>query len=536
MTNIPTSVRILKLPCQRRHVATGGECRRRLTYASAALGIIDQMCRKSVLAILLLASTSAAFAQGFFLPAGDTRLRDDLTLLVDEGVINLPLNEWPLARKDVADALVPIDASGIHALGLQLALARVRAATAMPEDAATWRLREVRLTAGEPGLLRHEGTLGRENLELNSRGGATTDRYNITLSATGALDPSDGQELRFDGTDISVRWGNWILSANQMDRWWGPGRDGSLILSTNARPMPALSLDRIRSVPLDVPVLRWLGPWRFSGFLGLMENHRDDVDRPVFMGMRLVFKPAPIFEFGLSRSAQFCGKGRQCNLGTFGRVLIGRDNVGIRGLEDPDKEPGNQMAGFDVRIVSPFKPLPVAIYGQQIGEDNSSTGIPERYLALFGTETWFMLRSGAVLRAHVEYANTKVKWYNSEIEYDTSYTQGIFTEGYRYRSRNVGHTTDGDSETTSVMLSLTTGEGSRWAALARTGRLDRCCVPGANSVITSGPSTYKSGEISWEGAVRNLDVGIQLGYEEQTPKSAGGANGVFGFLQVRKKL
>jgi hypothetical protein len=495
------------------------------------------MCRKkNVLMALMLVSANAAFAQGFFLPAGDTRLRDDLTLLVDEGVINLPLNEWPLARKDVADALVPIDASSMHELGLQLALARVRAATALQDDAATWRLREVRVTAGEPGLLRHESTLGRESLELNSRGGATTDRYNIILSASGALDPADGQELRFDGTDISIRWGNWIISANQMDRWWGPGHDGSLILSNNARPVPALSLDRIRSMPLDVPVLRLLGPWRFSGFLGLMENHRTDVSRPVFMGMRLVFKPAPIFEFGLSRSAQFCGKGRQCNLGTFGRVLIGRDNRGIRGLEDPDKEPGNQMAGFDLRIVSPFKSLPMAVYGQQIGEDNSSTGIPERYLALYGGETWFMLSSGSVLRAHVEYANTKVKWYNSTIEYDIAYRQGIFKEGYRYHSRNVGHTTDGDSETTSAALSLTTGEGSRWAALVRTGRLDRCCEPGANSVITSGPSRYKSGEVSWEGAVRSLDVRVQLGYEEQAPKSAGDANGMFGFLQVRKKL
>ena len=494
------------------------------------------MRRQLVLALLLLASTTATLAQGFFLPAGDKRLRDDLTLLVDEGVINLPLNEWPLARADVADALRPVDPADMHDLALQLALARVRAATAMPEDAATWRIREVGITAGEPALLRHEGTLGRENLELTSSGGATTDRYNITLSATGALDPADGQELRFDGSDVSVRWGNWIFSANQMDRWWGPGRDGSLILSNNARPMPALSLDRIRSLPVDLPVLRWLGPWRFSGFLGLMENHRSDVDRPLFMGMRLVFKPAPIFEFGLSRSAQFCGKGRQCNLGTFGRVLIGRDNVGIRGLEDPDKEPGNQMAGFDVRIVSPFNPLPVAIYGQQIGEDNSSTGIPERYLALYGGETWFLLRSGSVLRAHVEYANTKVKWYNSDIEYDVAYVQSIFTEGYRYHSRNVGHTTDGDSETTSVMLSLTTGEGSRWAALVRAGRLDRCCSPGANSRITYGPSRYRSGEVSWEGAVRGLDVGLQFGYEQQKPTTAGDANGVFGFLQVRKKL
>lgn len=506
--------------------------------ARPASGIFARMINRTIATavLLLLSSAAGAAAQGFFLPAGDVRLRDDLTLLVDEGVINLPLNEWPLAIQDVAAALAPIDGSEMHELALQNALARVRAATTRADDSASWKIREISATAGQPALLRDEATLGRENGELTSVGGATTDRYNITLSATGVIDASDGQDIRFDGSDISVRWGNWIFSANQMDRWWGPGRDGSLILSSNARPMPALSLDRARSLPVNVPVLRWLGPWRFSGFLGVMENQRSDVDHPAFMGMRLSFKPAPIFEFGMSRTAQFCGQGRRCDLETFGRVLIGQDNAGMRGLDNPANEPGNQMAGFDVRVVSPFKALPLAIYGQEIGEDNSSTGIPERYQALFGSEIWFMLGTGSVLRGHVEYANTKVKWYDSELEYDVAYVQGIFHEGYRYRGRNVGHTSDGDSETVSFMLSLTTGEGSRWATRFRRGNLDRCCVPGANSTISNGPSSYTSGEISWTGRVRAHDMGVQLGYEEQSPHSAGNARGLFGFVHWRKRF
>src|SRR6185369_13522724 len=211
---------------------------------------------------------------------------------------------------------------------------------------------------GKPGLLRDDSTLGRENGELTTVGGASTDRYGITLAATGVVDASDGQDIRFDGSDISVRWGNWLFSANQIDRWWGPGYEGSLILSSNARPMPAISLDRIRSQPFDFPVLRWLGPWRFSTFFGFGEP-RADVDRPLFMGMRVSFKPTSYFEFAMSRSAQFCGRQRECDTGTFWHMLIGQDNRGIRGASsDPAKEPGNQMAGFEVRLVSPFKPLP----------------------------------------------------------------------------------------------------------------------------------------------------------------------------------
>src|SRR5690606_25379810 len=136
---------------------------------------------------------------------------------------------------------------------------------------------------GEPALLRHAGTRGRESGALTPCGGATAGRANIALSASAALDPGYGRDIRFDGSDIGIQWGSGISSANQLDRWWGPGRDGSLILSTIARPMPAVSLDRVRSLPVDLPLLRLLGPWRFSGFLGVMENERSDVDRPLFM-------------------------------------------------------------------------------------------------------------------------------------------------------------------------------------------------------------------------------------------------------------
>lgn len=493
-------------------------------------------CRSCLIAVATLFLSSVATAQSLFLPASDSRLRDDVSLLVDEGVINLPVNEWPLAREDVAQAIASIQPEDLYDAALRAALNRVIAATTVPADAGDWNLREIRLTLGQPGLLRTNSTLGRENGELTSIGGAGTDRYSVSVAATGVIDASDGQRLRFDGSEVSVRWGNWVFSANQMDRWWGPGHDGSLILSTNARPMPAVSLDRHRSLPVNFPVLRLLGPWRFSGFLAMGENDRPDVDRPAFMGMRLSFKPAPIFEFGMSRTAQFCGKGRICGLKTFGRMLIGQDNAGIRGLNDPTKEPGNQMAGFDVRIVSPIKRLPIALYAQEIGEDNSSTGIPERYLGLFGAETWFHLESGSTLRARVEYANNSCKWYNPSAEPNCAYLQGIFFAGYRYRGRNIGHTADGDSETTSATLAVTRSDGSRWALRARHGRLDAYGAPDPYNRVSQGRSKFDSIEASWEGTMIGQSLSAQLGYEKQSPRAAGDAKGLFGFIQWRKPL
>jgi hypothetical protein len=491
----------------------------------------------------LLVMQSAA-AQGVFLPANDVRLREDLSLLADAGVVDLPVNQWPLARQDVAEAVARVDAGDVAEPALGRALARVIAASATPADARDWKLRELRLTAGEPGLLRDYATPGRENGEFTAIGGATTKRLSITLAATGVLDASDGQDVRFDGSDITVRWGNWLFSANQMDRWWGPGYDGNLILSSNARPMPAVSLDRIRSLPVDVPVLRWLGPWRFSAFVGMQQRHRPDLDDSVFLGMRLSFKPARWMEFGLSRTAQFCGEGRPCDLATFGRMVIGQDNAGRRGLDDPADEPGNQLAGFDLRLVSPLRQLPVAVHAQVIGEDYSDTGLPIRYLTQFGAQTWATLDSGTVFRASIEHADTSSRtyklwqtedpqpWFN----YDYAYRHHIFFAGYRYRGRTIGHTTDADAETTSILLSLTAADGQRWALQARRGRLDRNGSIDPYNPLTAGPSRYKSVQLSWDGSIGRHGIGVQFGHESQWPRSAGDAHGLFGFLQWRLRL
>jgi Capsule assembly protein Wzi len=488
------------------------------------------------IAAAAMLTTQLAHAQGYFLPATDSRLRDDVVLIVDEGVINLPTSAWPIPTADLAKAVSRIKPEDIGDPALRAALLRVQARVAPREDANDWKIHEIRATAGDPGLLRTDATLGREPFELKTEGGAQTDRYNITLAVTGVADPSDGENLRLDGSEISIRWGNWLFSANQMDRWWGPGRDGSLILSTNARPMPGVSIDRIRSEPFNFPVLRWLGPWRFTGFLSVMDGDRADFDHPLFMGMRVSFKPLPILEFGLSRTAQFCGEGRSCGLGTIGQMLIGQDNPGHRGLGATDEEPGNQMAGMDFKLVSPFRSLPLALDGQLIGEDNSSSSIPERYLAQFGAESWFLLDSGSVFRARVEYANTKCKWDKVDVDANCAYRQHTFFAGYRYYSRNVGSSTDADSETVSAAISLTESDGQRWRAELRHGRLDRYAPPDPFNPLTRGTSDYDAAELTWEGAAWAQNLGIQLGYENQSGSLGEDHSGLFGFIQWRKAL
>ena len=89
-------------------------------------------------------------------------------------------------------------------------------------------------------------------------------------------------------------------------------------------------------------------------------------------GIRGSFRPPNTgLEIGISRTAQWCGDGRPCNLGTFGDLLVGNDNRGVN--VDPADEPGNQLGGFDIRWRLP-KQMPAALYMQWIGEDGRGGG------------------------------------------------------------------------------------------------------------------------------------------------------------------
>ena len=105
-------------------------------------------------------------------------------------------------------------------------------------------------------------------------------------------DPDDDRELRPDGSYLGMSLGNWMVSAGYLDRWWGPGWQGSLILSNNARPMPSIAIDRNESTPFDLPVLRWLGPWRLSTFMQQFESDRDYSNALLF-GSACGDPPAP---------------------------------------------------------------------------------------------------------------------------------------------------------------------------------------------------------------------------------------------------
>ncbi|MEO8016296.1 MAG: capsule assembly Wzi family protein [Pseudomonadota bacterium] len=482
-------------------------------------------------AMLCTVAAAPAAADAGWFESGDTLLRMDLQLLNDAEVIRLPLAQWPLPRAAVEYALANAREHLATNAAVSTALERVRGRIAI--DSRRGVALDASLTAGEPGLLRDFDTLGREDAELRAGARYTGDRFAVSLNLTEAADPADGHGLRLDGSHATVQLGNWLLSAGSLDRWWGPSHESSLILSNNARPMPTLQVERAVPRPFETRWLSWLGPWRFNFGLSRMENERQDIDAPLFMAWRVEVMPLKNLELGFSRTAQFCGKQLECNLNVFGNLLAGNDNVGIDATAA--NEPGNQMAGFDVRWASPIGNWPYAVYSQMIGEDESSY-TPAKYLMQLGAEAWKPFGDGSLLLVFAEYTSTTCSANShSGPYYHCAYSQGRFNfEGYRYHGRVVGYTTDSDSETYSLGATYSTPGGDLWSATARTSSLNRK-TDGHNTVALR-PTNYSALELGWKTRLLGEKISVDLGAESVEPRGFGRKVEAFGFIGWRHEF
>ena len=144
------------------------------------------------------------------------------------------------------------------------------------------------------------------------------------------------------------------------------------------------------------------------------------------------------------------------NLDAVWDLLTGNDNRGDGGIS-VENEPGNQLGGVDLRwALGPS----FAFYSQSVGED-AAGGTPSHYMHLGGVEIWAGRPGGSSYRFRLEYADTRAKFFNS------AYNHSIYTDGYRYRGRILGHAMGNHGRMVSLAVVLarrTVPRGSCWPA------------------------------------------------------------------------
>jgi hypothetical protein len=486
---------------------------------------------------LLVGSLSplSIFAEPYLSP-NDPFLRHEIRLLGDKAELTCLQNTWPL------------DLGGLYGM-------RTEKTSNLPHH-----LLDDRISAeSESGWSPFSTTIGISDDRVTVRGFGPEPRSSFTTNASvswmndrfaaklslnalyGMQEDWKGRQdegLALDGSYIAARLGNWSASFGQVERWWGPGWDGSLILSTNARPIPAISIDRRVSEPFENKWLSWVGPWSVHSFIGRMEKERT-VPNPYLWGMRGEVAPTFVegLEVGFFRMIQLGGQDRPEGFSTWADAFLSQDNYGGNtGRNNRSQEPGNQLAGIDLRWR--LLDAPIAVYGQVVGEDEDKF-LPNCLMFQYGVETWRESES-ASLRFFVEYVDLTSHWwtdrdYSDNSPYNINYGHHIYNDGYRYRGRPIGHWADQDSRIISFGGMHLQNSGVGWGFTARLGDLNEDGT-GTSSVSNGFATRYSSIEVTNSRHYSNYDLSVEtlIGWESLDPEGSAKDDGLCASLSITR--
>jgi len=200
----------------------------------------------------------------------------------------------------------------------------------------------------------------------------------LGLQASGeAVAGSDGEQKGLiEESSISIGWPQATLEVGRFAAWYGPGRHGALIFTTNAEPLIGARIRNPRPIAFPKAV-GFLGAFQYDFFMARIDTGGPYPDSLV-SGIRFALKPNRYLEFGASRAIHFGGEGQPENVSTFWHILKGqRESAG----NTPE---GNSLASVDAKVHLPFRIQPVVLYGEFGGEDQSQPFVFTRHAWLMG--------------------------------------------------------------------------------------------------------------------------------------------------------
>jgi hypothetical protein len=213
----------------------------------------------------------------------------------------------------------------------------------------------------------------------NSRGMSEEDTWAASLAAH--YQPSDyallqlggvayPDETTASGSMLSLGWEWAQLDLGLRDHWWSPLTDSSMLISTQARTMPGVTLS-------NYTPLTKLG-FQYEVFWAEM-SHTDDIvfgdgttsGKPKLAGLQISFEPVRGWSLSASRLMQYGGGERDSSFSGLWRAFFNPTRYDNTNPDlSPDEEFGNQTAALTSTFVFPAT-LPFKVYFQYAGEDGS---------------------------------------------------------------------------------------------------------------------------------------------------------------------
>jgi hypothetical protein len=270
----------------------------------------------------------------------------------------------------------------------------------------------------------------------NQRGLSAEDTW--VASASAYYQPSDYAlvqlggvayqgETMASGSLLSLGWEYAQLDVGYRDHWWSPMTDSSMLIGTQARTMPGITIS-------NYTPLTKLG-FKYEAFLAEM-SRVDDIafkgrttsGKPRLAGLQLEISPVQGWSLSASRLLQYGGGERDDSLRSLLRAFLrpGRyDNIS----DDltTDAEFGNQTAALTSSFVFPAR-HPFSVYFQYAGEDGSRR------------EGWRL--GNVALSAGIDFPRL---WNRFDLTYEISdwqnswYVHHIYPEGMSNDGHVIGH-------------------------------------------------------------------------------------------------
>lgn len=466
--------------------------------------------RWSILLAVTASAISTAAMASPWIEAGDVQVREDVERLKAARIITGPTNAWPLPWAAMSDLAIAAEDTQLPP-DLRAAARRLASVAELADQPSMGEAR-VSLT-DRSALIRDFGAVAREDVDASVR--VTQQLGNLFISLGGGYRRHQrGHDFHPDQSYLTLKLGNWAFYGGYVEQWWGPGNSGSLLFSTSARPFPKLGVKRLEAHPIDFPVLRWLGPWRFDAFVGDIGKRRD-YDNAKVIGMRFNFEPAPGLEIGLNRALQLCGKDRPCGLSTIGKALTGFGNADNTGTTN---EPGNQIAGYDISYTTRIGPVTARFYGEMEAEDEDNI-IIDKYARMAGAKFSGPIGgNGASWELGGEWTDTYAWELTTGNRYPgIIYRNFIYYDGFTYRDRPIGNSIDSDSKLLSLDGAVTDTKNRRYYGSFRRAKLNITGL--TDHRLSSTPETINIGTIGVQIPTQFGDLRLETRYMDNLPNT-----------------
>lgn len=379
-------------------------------------------------------------------------LRSSVEMLVNQGVIKRPVNTYPLMWQGIAQDLHGVSVNQLSPQA-QFAYHHLQHALKFAQQKSSSSVRA--FTNSEPQTWQGFAPRNQAKSGIETSGQITGKVVSAKLSVNYRDESLDGKYVNYDGSYLAVLLGNWSVSGEMVNHWWGPSQENPLVLSNNAQAMKGVRLSRHNSNYVGPQWLSFIGSWNFTAIAAKQQsqvNKIDDIkiEDGDFWGWRFSATPINGLEIGLS----------QTNTDWLHYPV---DSFTTEVAHE------QTLSSVDFKYSTLLGEFPLSVYAEYAGHVESAL-VAEDGAFTVGLQTHYGT-STSLLSSYLEYTDTQSQCFNAAPDYNCNYGDISIGQGYQHREQNLGPTIGANAEAITWGASYHTMGG--YAGHMKLGRIER---------------------------------------------------------------